>query len=333
MSDQILDALRLPWPTDWGQIYGRPESPIVEVGFGNASYLTRLALDNPDSNVIGLEISNHALDKAAFKIHKAGIQNIRLIRARAFMFFWLTCADSSIQSIHINFPDPWPKAAHKDRRLVNRRFLDLVAARLETHGMIQIATDDADYASSINSGLLKSPYFEKAGDEVAWRTFLPKVRTKYELKAIRDGRVSHHLVWRRNDVTTRNEIPMLEELNMPHVIISTPLPLMEIGHLYEPVNYTDGQVSVRFVDFFHSVRYDQAVVDTYIAEGDLEQRVLLTIKGKSNNRYLVTMRETGFPRPTPATHTAIQRLAEMIVSMHAKAKIERHNLRRAANIQ
>jgi tRNA (guanine-N7-)-methyltransferase len=332
LSDQIYDALRLPWPADWAQIFGKQESPIVEVGFGNASYLTRLALDNPDSNVIGLEISNHALDKAAIKIHRSDIKNIRLIRARALMFFWLTCANSSVQSIHVNFPDPWPKAAHKDRRLVNRRFLDLSAARLVNHGLIRIATDDADYASSINRGLLKSPYFEKVDDAVSRSLFFPDVRTKYELKAIRDGRACHYLVWRRNDVTTRNEIPVLQELKMPHAIISTPLPLMEIGHLYEPVNYSEGPISVRFVDFFHSVRYDQAVVDTYIAEGDLEQRVLLTIKGKSNSRYLVTLRETGFPRPTPATHIAIRRLAEMLVSMHAKAKIERHNLKQAANI-
>jgi hypothetical protein len=116
-------------------------------------------------------------------------------------------------------------------------------------------------------------------------------------------------------------------------MISTPLPLMEIGHLYEPVNFTEGPVSIRFVDFFHSVRYDQAVIDTYIAEGDLEQRVLLTIKGKSNSRFLIAMRETGFPRPTPATHIAIRRLAEMIVSMHAKAKIEHHNLKQAVSIR
>lgn len=330
MSNQILDALRLPWPTNWSQIFGRLESPIVEVGFGNARYLTRLALENPDSNIIGIEISNHALDKATLTIRTDGIQNIRLIRARAFMFFWLNCGSSSIQGIHINFPDPWPKAAHKNRRLVNTRFINLVAARLEPGGIIQIATDDGNYASSIAGGLLDSPYFEKEGDGVARRTYLPDVRTKYELRAIRDGRACYYTVWRRNEMETRSEIPVLEELNMPHAMISTPLPLMEIGQLYEPAIFSDGATTIRFVDFFHSIRYDQAVVDTYIAEGDLEQRVLLTVKGKSNHRYLITMRETGFPRPTPATHFAIRCLAELIVSMHAKAEIIDHNLKREA---
>lgn len=328
MSSQILDSLRLPWPSDWTQICGDHNSPIIEVGFGNARYLIHLARENPDACVIGIEISNHALDIAAEKIRKTGIRNIRLIRARAFMFFWLVCADSSIRSIHINFPDPWPKEAHQKRRLVNKKFLDLAAARLESDGIIQIATDDEEYASSITCGLLESPYFDEEEDAASRKTVLPDVRTKYELKALSEGRQCHHLLWRRNGTATHNEIPMLQELNMPHAIISVPLPLMEIGQLYEPSEFSDGPVSVRFVDFFHSIRYDQAVVDTFIAEGELEQRVLLNIKGKGNNRYLISMRETGFPRPTPATHIAIRRLAEIIVSMHAKAKIENHNLRR-----
>ncbi len=115
---------------------------------------------------------------------------------------------------------------------------------------------------------------------------------------------------------------------MPHVILSTPLPLMEIGQLFEPITYRTGETIVRFIDFFHSVRYDQAVVDTYIAEGDLEQRVMMTIKRKGDAQFLITLRETGFPRPTAATHYANKCLAELIVSMHAKAEIVKHNLQR-----
>ncbi len=113
---------------------------------------------------------------------------------------------------------------------------------------------------------------------------------------------------------------------MPHVVVSTPLPLMEIGHIFKPVTNQVGSTTVRFIDFFHSVHYDQAVVDTYVAEDELEQRVLMMIKRKGDDRYLISLRETGFPRPTPATHLAIRYLAELIVSMHAKAEIVNHNL-------
>lgn len=113
---------------------------------------------------------------------------------------------------------------------------------------------------------------------------------------------------------------------MPHVVVSTPLPLMEIGHIFKPVTHQVGSTTIRFIDFFHSVHYDQAVVDTYIAEDELEQRVLMMIKRKGDDRYLVSLRETGFPRPTPATHLATRYLAEFIVSMHAKAEIVNHNL-------
>ena len=299
----------------------------MEIGFGDARYLIRLALESPDSNFIGLEISNYALDRARRTVNQSGIQNVRLIRARAFMFLWLVCENTSLQDIYVNFPDPWPKAAHKNRRLINTGFLDLVAARMVAGSKIRIATDDSAYASSIDRRMRKSPYFEDVEDGGVEITTKSSLRTKYELKALRDDRTCYYFKRRRNTLETHNEIPRLEVLNMPHVIISTPLPLMEIGHLYEPANYSTEDIHVRFVDFFHSVQYDQAVVDTYISEGELEQRVLLTIKGKSKDRFVINMRETGFPRPTPATHFALRCLAELIVALHAKAEILGHNLK------
>jgi tRNA (guanine-N7-)-methyltransferase len=314
----------MPWPTDWSSIFNSGQSPIIEVGFGNARYLAHLASANTESNIIGLEISNHALDYAAKRLERSAIYNTRLIRARAYMFFWLVCPPASVRSIHINFPDPWPKVGHKERRLVNGKFLHLLSARIEPGGLINIATDDADYASSMTSNLLQSPYFEDAS--ASQNGHVSRVQTKYELKAIHDGRRCHYLSWRRNELAYHNEVPRLEELAMPHVIVSTPMPLMEMGHIFKPATNQVGSTTVRFIDFFHSVHFDQAVVDTYIAEGELEQRVMMMIKRKGDDRYLISLRETGFPRPTPATHLATKYLAELIVSMHAKAEIVNHNL-------
>ena len=84
---------------------------------------------------------------------------------------------------------------------------------------------------------------------------------------------------------------------------------------------------IRFIDLFHSQLFEQALVDTYIIEGELEQRVMLMIKRKGENRYLIALRETGFPRPTPATHLAAMRLAEKIISMDEQAEIVNHNLK------
>jgi tRNA (guanine-N7-)-methyltransferase len=321
----------MPWPTNWADIFGDDNPPTIEVGFGNARYLAHLASLNPGSNFLGLEISNHALDFAARRLTRAGIHNTCLIRARAAMFFWLVCTDASIQSVHINFPDPWPKAAHQGRRLVDRRFIHLLAARVVSRGTIRVATDDGDYASSINRDMHLSPYFDEMQNPLDKESTHPGVQTKYELKAISSGRECHYLYWRRNAIAIQNKIPILEEFAMPHVILSTPLPLLEIGQIFEPHTFRTGEITVRFIDFFHSVRHDQAVVDTYIAEGDLDQRVMMMIKRKGDAEFLITLRETGFPRPTAATHYANKCLAELIVSMHAKAEIVKHNLQNAKN--
>ncbi len=113
---------------------------------------------------------------------------------------------------------------------------------------------------------------------------------------------------------------------MPHATVYLPLNLEEVTRKIEPVQFTSGEMAIRFIDFFHSSRSGMVVVDTYVSEGDLEQRVMLSIKERKNNIFLISLRETGFPRPTSATHYAIHYLAEIIASMHERSEISEDNL-------
>lgn len=68
-----LSVYNLPWPTDWGKVFGRSAPLIVEIGFGNGNYLLELARQNPDCNVIGLEIASRSLEKAERKLGLNGV--------------------------------------------------------------------------------------------------------------------------------------------------------------------------------------------------------------------------------------------------------------------
>jgi tRNA (guanine-N7-)-methyltransferase len=320
----ILESLRMPWPTDWTELFGRPGSVIVEVGFGNGQYLLELAALNLSSNILGLEISSKALNRAADKILRGGIENVQLVRARAYSFFWLVCAPRSLAEIHINFPDPWPKRSHGNRRLVGTGFAALAASRLKPGGLIRVASDDGGYLLSVKQVLGRSTYFEEGSSE-ARTANEPSSLTKYELKAHDEGRKCFYARFIRNVNTVDESFPPLEE-TMPHAIISTPLSVEEIGRQFDPATYQADSWTVRFIDFFVSTKREQAVVDTYIAEGGLEQRVLLMIKPKRERQFIISLRETGFPRATPATHVATLRLAEHLAAMHPEGEIVRHNI-------
>ncbi|MFN2188588.1 MAG: tRNA (guanosine(46)-N7)-methyltransferase TrmB [Candidatus Promineifilaceae bacterium] len=325
MTQQILEALRMPWPSDWTSLFGSSKKPIVEVGFGNGRFLKSLAQNNPHANIIGLEISNRGLTSAAQRLERAQIQNVYLIRARAYMFFWLVCKPSSICEVIVNFPDPWPKDGHSHRRLIGPKFIRLISSRLEPGGRLKAATDDSNYASDIRSFLMESPYFEDAPDDEEY--LRGGIQTKYEQNAVQDGRQCEYMAWKRNDIAFRENIAPIQEIVMPHVVIRTSHSLEEIGRRFMPTVHRRQDSIIRFIDLFHSQLFEQALVDTYIIEGELEQRVMLMIKRKGENRYLIALRETGFPRPTPATHLAAMRLAEKIISMDEQAEIVNHNLK------
>ncbi len=326
MSTQILDALRMPWPTDWSHLFGREGSPIVEIGFGSANYLLSLATERPEANVLGLEISNQSLIRAQRKLDRSQVDNVRLIRGKAHMFFWLLCRKASVHSVHINFPDPWPKAAHSSRRLVNNRFLTLLASRVIGGGLIHVATDDAIYANSIAHEFVRSPHFDNTRREVYRIDSLRTVQTKYELQAKTMNRPRYYFEWKRNNHNWVIEIPLPKEHDMPHATVYLPLNLEEVTRRIEPAQFTSGEMAIRFIDFFRSSRSGMVVVDTYVSEGDLEQRLMLSIKERKNNIFLISLRETGFPRPTSATHYAIHYLAEIIASMHERSEISEDNL-------
>jgi hypothetical protein len=114
---------------------------------------------------------------------------------------------------------------------------------------------------------------------------------------------------------------------MPHAITRTSLSLEEIGAGFSSSVHQTSKSTIRFIDCFQSQLHDQVLVDTYMSEGELEQRVMLMIKRKGKGRVIISLRETGFPRPTPGTHQAAFLLAQQIVSMDPHAAIERHNLR------
>lgn len=122
---------------------------IVEIGPGRGDFLFHLAENNPNATVVGIEIKRKRVDKLISRIERRGLKNVRIIQddARAALprFF----DESSVDEIHINFPDPWPKKRHAKNRAVNKPFLEECARALKKGGTISITTDHAPYSIEI----------------------------------------------------------------------------------------------------------------------------------------------------------------------------------------
>ena len=321
MSEQILHYAQLPWPSPWPEIFGREAPILLEIGFGGGQFLVDLAKRRPACNVLGLEISLPSLRRGAKKLKTAAVENARVLQFDSRAALWLLFQPQSISDVFINFPDPWPKANHHHRRLVSDKFLDLMASRMRTGGSLDIATDHSEYAFVIAECLARSPYFDSRLDSSFVFEDRKRLRTKYERIAITAGRPCHYFKWKRSSKLALNEFPKLKESVVPHVVMSHPLSLNQIGRRFEPNYELAGSTHIKYLDMYHSVREQLLLVEVYVSEEPFHQRVCLAIRLRQAGDLVVGLHELGFPRPTPGIHLAVHYLVEWLRSLHVDVKV------------
>ena len=321
MSIDILHYARLSWPVSWLDLFDRDAPLLTEIGFGGGQFLVDWAQSRSECNLLGLEISLPSLRRGARKLSIAGVTNTRIIQGDSQKALWLLCEPRSISEVTINFPDPWPKASHHHRRLINEKFLHLLGTRMKRGGLLDIATDHNDYAGEITQSLLQSPYFESRLDEPFVFEAGMKRRTKYEQIAISEGRACRYFKWRRNRHPARNEFRIPEETAVPHVVISHPLTLDQIGRRFEPFHITSGSTHIKYLDMYHSLTHRLQLVEIYVSEEPYHQRVCLAVRRRQVGDVVVSLHEVGFPRPTPGIHLAVHHLVEWLCTLHPDVQI------------
>jgi tRNA (guanine-N7-)-methyltransferase len=171
----------------------------LEIGFGGGEHLLAQAQLHPRTGFIGCEPFINGMAKALAIIEAQKIANIRLHPADAMALLdWLP--DAAIARIDLLYPDPWPKRRHWKRRFVNDESVAKFARLIRPGGEFRFASDWANYADWTLLRLSRSPDFtwqaERADD---WRRPWPEfIRTRYETKAVREGRTPCYLIFRRN---------------------------------------------------------------------------------------------------------------------------------------
>jgi tRNA (guanine-N7-)-methyltransferase len=326
MRQLILDLNQLAWPTKWATYFEQDGPLAVEIGFGNGQYLLELSQARPKSNIVGLELSLPSIRRAEIKLQRYQVRNVRLIHAEAKVALWLLCERGAIEEVVINYPDPWPKAAHQKRRVIQPDFLNLLATRMMMDGRLRIVTDHADYAAWIEQCLAESDYFESSHPTGYQETFNRTPGTKYAKKARTAGQHSYTFEWKRNHLPITEIYPVLEERLMPHAIIKTELSHHEIAERVDPDDVAGEELVVRLGKIYKSLDEPVVLVATYVAEKGYEQNVMLAIAQRSDGSYKIYVESVGFPRPTPAVVRSLKILTSAMLALDPSAELVSHNL-------
>ena len=143
---ELVPALQVA-RLDVAELFGHSEPLHVDLGCGDGSFLCEMAQQFPTRNFLGIERLTKRVEKVRRKAEK--IENVRVLRADTLFAVRYLLPKNSVETFYLLFPDPWPKRRHLFRRIFTRDFLEAIAAALEKHGILRVATDQLDYFHQI----------------------------------------------------------------------------------------------------------------------------------------------------------------------------------------
>lgn len=177
-------------PVDLAVLFGRAAPTVLEIGFGMGEATAHIAGLMPEKNFLCCEVHTPGVGALLKRIGDLGLTNIRIVQHDAVEVLDHMLPAASLAGVHIFFPDPWHKARHNKRRLVQPHFVAKLLPRLESGGYIHCATDWEPYAQQMLEVLSAEPALQNTAEGFAPR---PEYRplTKFENRGLRLG----HGVW------------------------------------------------------------------------------------------------------------------------------------------
>ena len=201
LVETLLPAISVPAEGELSavRLFGNDRPLHLEIGFGSGEHLAYRADLLPAHGFIGCEPFLNGVAAALGYVRDGPLPNVRLHMGDALEVL-RRLPDASLSFVYLLHPDPWPKARHAKRRMINDGPLDLIAAKLREGGEFRVATDHPVY---LNWALMMmqrhAAAFEWLVDGCGdWQTYpggWPE--TRYAAKARREGRTPHQFRYRR----------------------------------------------------------------------------------------------------------------------------------------
>jgi tRNA (guanine-N7-)-methyltransferase len=159
-SPHTLDLTGAEGPLLWASVFGNDHPIELEVGSGKGLFLLNAGAGSPGHNFVGVELSRKYAAKAAERVAKRGLSNVKVWQGDAKLFLNRFVPTASLRALHVYFPDPWWKARHKKRRVFSEALLADAERALVSGGELRVATDVEEYFGVIRGLVAGRPRFE-----------------------------------------------------------------------------------------------------------------------------------------------------------------------------
>ncbi|HEY0700132.1 MAG TPA: tRNA (guanosine(46)-N7)-methyltransferase TrmB [Micromonospora sp.] len=183
-------------PVDTATLFGRRAPVVLEIGFGMGDATAVMAAADPTRDYLASEVHTPGIANLLSLIERAGLTNVRVARGDAITLLRHMLAPGALDAVHAFFPDPWPKARHHKRRLIQPAHVTLLRSRLRPGGTLHCATDWAEYAEVMLATLSADPELVNAHPGFAPRPAHRPV-TRFERRGVAAGHPIFDLVFHR----------------------------------------------------------------------------------------------------------------------------------------
>jgi len=170
---------------------------VLEIGCGSGTSTLAMAQAEPHLDVVAVEVYKRGLAQLLSGIDREGVTNIRLVRGDGVDVLQHMFGPDSLTGVRVFFPDPWPKARHHKRRLLQTATVALIADRLRPGGILHVATDHAGYAEHIAEVGDAEPRLRRVDPGQPLPISVERPVTKYENKAQDAERAVAELLWEK----------------------------------------------------------------------------------------------------------------------------------------
>ena len=300
----LLKPADFDLPTRPVRLFGREGPLVVEIGFGGGRLLKELAAQRPDWNLLGVEISHGSMRRAYRRLRRAGCSNVRLYQGHGQFIVRDVLPPRTLHRVYVNFPDPWPKERHHDRRLLQASFFRLLATRLEEGGALLLTTDHAEYfdfavveaqtTGCFQVGLLSPPP--------------AMLQTKYARRWRRQDKEIHHAMFTKRAEPDASFEPVIQKTPMHHAVLEGDLP--KLDEFEKQVHTLDG-LQVILLEAYRAVNSEGYVFLTLVEEQDLSQKVLIEVR-PGRRGIFVGLKRFGNPLSTKGTSAAVRLVTEWL---------------------
>ena len=179
-------------PFDFAKLFNNSNPVTLEIGFGMGTSLVTMAAQNPDQNFLGIEVHAPGVGACLASAKEENITNLRVMCHDAIEVLDFMIPNGSLAMVQLFFPDPWHKAKHNKRRIVQVPFAEKIRSKLIDGGVFHMATDWQPYAEHMLEVMTSVAGYENvstSGD------YVPRPESRPETKFEKRGQRLGHGVW------------------------------------------------------------------------------------------------------------------------------------------